>query len=232
MDRRYARAKGVAGSFAVIFDLDGTLVDSAPDLHRAANALMAQIGAPAFQLAEITSFIGNGVPVLVERVMAARNITAERHTELVAEFLAIYEADSTALTRPYPGVEAALDRLARDGAALGICTNKPERPTRDILEALGLLDRFGAIVGGDSLSLRKPDPAPLLRAAEQLGAVNCVFVGDSEIDGETAARAEIPFVLFTEGYRKMPVRKIPHRATFSNFDALAEMIRQVVSRTE
>lgn len=213
---------------AVIFDLDGTLVDSAPDLQRAANALMDQLGAGRFDLAEITSFIGNGVPVLVQRIMEARGLATVRHDRLVKAFLSLYEADAIALTRTYPGVEDALGVLAAE-VRLGICTNKPAAPTRRILTALDLIAHFGAITGGDSLPVRKPDPAMLRATMDGLGAATCVFVGDSEVDSETAMRAEVPFILFTEGYRKTGLDAIPHVARFSAFADLPQIIRQITT---
>ncbi len=214
---------------AVVFDLDGTLVDSAPDLHRAANALMDQLGAGRFDLAEITSFIGNGVPVLVQRIMEARGLATVQHDRLVKAFLRLYEADAVALTRTYPGVADALGVLAAE-VRLGICTNKPAAPTREILTALDLIAHFGAITGGDSLPVRKPDPAMLRATMDGLGVATCVFVGDSEVDSETALRAEVPFVLFTEGYRKTGLDAIPHVARFSAFADLPQIIRQITTQ--
>ena len=208
----------------LVFDLDGTLIDSAPDIHLAANDLMASIGQPAFGLSEIKSFIGNGVPVLVERVMAARALPSDQHAKLVARFMEFYSAEVVRLTRPYPHVKAALDDLLAQGCRLGICTNKPEEPTRRILTSLGLSRYFSAVVGGDSLPTRKPSPEPLLHTMTLLGAADCIYVGDSEIDAETAERAGVPFILFTEGYRKSDVQKINHRAAFDDFQALPGLI--------
>ena len=132
----------------LIFDLDGTLIDSAPDIHAAANKLMVSIGQREFDLAEVKSFIGNGVPVLVERAMSARALPHERHADLVASFLEYYAADFATLTQPYPAVIPTLESLLAKGHRLGICTNKPEEPTRQILSALDMSRFFHAIVGG------------------------------------------------------------------------------------
>lgn len=213
---------------SVIFDLDGTLIDSAPDIHAAANRVLAEAGADPLDFFTVRSFIGNGVPVLVDRIIAARSLTVAK-SELEARFLAHYEADSTTLTRLYPGVRDALSDLAGSGVRLGICTNKPEAPTRAILAAFGLQTLFSVVIGGDSLAVRKPDPAPLLAARAALGAP-ALFVGDSEVDAETARAAALPFALFTEGYRKAPVASLVHAAAFADYADLAGLVRQTAGR--
>lgn len=213
----------------LIFDLDGTLIDSAPDIHAAANKLMLSIGKPRFELSEVKSFIGNGVPVLIERVMAARTLPAEQHKDLVASFLSYYAADSATLTRPYPHVVATLETLSAEGHRLGICTNKPEGPTRQILSALGISRFFEAVVGGDSLPVRKPHPEPLKHAMGLLGANNCFYIGDSEIDAETAANLGVPFLLFTEGYRKSELRDLEFDRAFDDFSALPGIISEMMA---
>lgn len=208
---------------AVVFDLDGTLIDSAPDIHAASNALLAEDGLPALTFDQIRSFIGKGVPQLVTRILETigDDPTGPRHAALVHRFETRYET-AVGLTLPYPGVVAALDRLAERGFVLGVCTNKPAAPARAVLAHLGLLNRFAAILGGDSLAVRKPDPAPLFATIAALGAVpeRCLYVGDSEVDAETAMRAGIPFALYTEGYRKTPVAELPHRFAFGDFSRL------------
>ncbi len=217
---------------SIIFDLDGTLIDSAPDLHAAVNRTLADEGAPPLDLALVRSFIGNGVPVLIERVMAARGEPedAARHAALLARFMAHYTRASADLTRLFDMVPEALDRLRGQGHRLGICTNKPVEPTRVILSAFGLAETFQAVIGGDSLPLRKPDPAPLLAAAEALGQGPAIYVGDSEVDAETAARADMPLVLFTRGYRKAAVEDLPHAQSFDDFAALPGIVATLLAR--
>lgn len=211
----------------IVFDLDGTLIDSAPDLHAAANRMLAEEGAAALSLDEVIGFIGNGIPTLVERVMRARGLDQERHSDLLARYRAFYDADAATLTRPYPGVVAALSTLARAGHQMGICTNKPEAPARSIIAGLDLAAFFPVIVGGDSCATKKPDPAPLVQTFARLGPESpggAVYVGDSEVDAETARAAGVPFLLFTEGYRKSRVEALPHHAAFSDFAALPAMV--------
>src|SRR6056297_2519181 len=116
-----------------------------------------------------------------------------------------------------------LARLSQDHR-LGLCTNKPYRPCLSVLRHLGMEGFFTEILGGDSLPVKKPDPAPLLATYAAMGPGPRVFVGDSEVDAETAARAGVPFVLFTLGYRKSPVADLPHAAAFDDFDALPGII--------
>jgi phosphoglycolate phosphatase len=212
----------------VIFDLDGTLIDSAPDIHRVANEVLALEGLAAISFAQARSFIGNGVPVFVERALAAQGAQGapadpDRRDRMAAAFVARYET-SHELTTLYPGVPEALDSLAARGHPLGLCTNKPYGPTLAALRHFGLSGRFTAVVGGDSLPARKPDPAPLLHALALLGAPRAIFVGDSEVDAETARRAALPFALYTEGYRRDPIEAIRHAARFDDFAALPALV--------
>ncbi len=216
------------GPQAIVFDLDGTLVDSAPDIHAAANAFLAERGHDPLDLARVTSFIGNGVPVLLERVLRAVGEAADPASLQAAlpRFNEIYGAAPCALSKLYPGVAESLTALRAAGFRLGICTNKPEVPARQMLKDLGIDGYFTALVGGDSLPERKPDPAPLRRAAGDLGVdtSDLVYVGDSEVDAATAEAAGVPFLLFTEGYRKSPVEAIAHRASFASYRHLGPLV--------
>ena len=207
----------------VIFDLDGTLVDSAPDIRAAAGAVLAREGAAPLDLAETRRFVGSGAEAFVERMAQARDLAPERRPVMLRRFLALY-LHATGLTRPYPGVRAALAAIAARGHGLGVCTNKPEAAARRLLADVDLGTPFGALLGGDTLAVRKPDPAPLLECAARLGGGPAVFVGDSEVDFETAHRAGLPFVLFTEGYREDPLDAVPTERRFEDFAALPGLI--------
>ncbi|PLL12969.1 phosphoglycolate phosphatase [Tabrizicola sp. TH137] len=212
---------------ALIFDLDGTLVDSAPDIHAGVNQLLEQEGIAPLPFAVVRGFIGGGVPILISRVMRATGMEddPQRHATLCARFIERYERDPGGLTRPYAGVEAALAALDRP---LALCTNKPEGPTRALLAQLGWSGLFSVIVAGDTLPVRKPDPAPLLHGISLLGGGPVLFVGDSEVDAETAERAGVPLLLFTEGYCKTPVAELPHRAAFADWAAFPDLVRSVI----
>jgi phosphoglycolate phosphatase len=214
---------------SVIFDLDGTLIDSAPDIHATANRVLALEGLPDQSFAQVRGFVGRGVPHLVGCLLRSAGAAADpaRQERMTAAFLDLYET-AVAQTLPYPGVPEALDRLASAGHAMAICTNKPEAPTRAILRHLRLDHHFPVLVGGDRLALRKPDPAPLRLAMRENGGGEAVYVGDSEVDAETAAAAAVPFLLFTEGYRTAPVEALPHAARFSRFDALPELVASCI----
>ena len=205
---------------AIIFDLDGTLIDSAPDIRAAINRTLAGEGQPVLDLPTVISFIGHGLPNLVARAMAARGIDMGQHARLTAATLGHYNAAANDLTRPYPGVMQALEVLRADGHRLGICTNKPEAPARKVLAQFGMAHLFDVVVGGDSLPTRKPDPAPLHHAFAGLGAASGLYVGDSEVDAETAAAAGIPFAFFTQGYCHIPHDDVTCIARFDHFDAL------------
>lgn len=213
---------------AVIFDLDGTLVDSAPDLHAAANRLLAEQGLPPLPLVEVRGFVGNGVPRLVERCLeaAGRPAKGAALTTAVDRFEALYGAAPAALTRPYDGVEAMLGALSARGLLLGVCTNKPERLTRQVLEGVALDRHLRAVVGGDTAAAMKPDPAPLAHCLRLLGAGvdEALYVGDSEIDADAAAAAGLGFALYSGGYRKRPLALFEDCFLFHDFAELTAHI--------
>jgi len=217
---------------AVIFDLDGTLVDSAPDIHAATNALLRAMGYQPLSHKIVRSFIGNGIPKLVERVMKASHIdfTRERHAAMTAQFEALYAEKPAEKTEFYSGVKEMLETLKGQGYALGVCTNKNLGLTMRVLDGMGITQFFGSVIGGDSLPVKKPDPAPFHACALELDASEIIYVGDSEVDAATAKAAGVPFALFTEGYRKTPVAAIPHDFGFSDFTMLAQLLETLFQR--
>ncbi len=215
----------------IIFDLDGTLIDSAPDIHAAANKVFTANGLQPFPFLVVKGFIGNGVGVLVARLLQSQGLdpAGPLHRDLVAQFISLYE-DAFDLTVLYPGVLPALDALAAQGHRLGLCTNKPAGPARAALRHFGLDKHIAVLIGGDSLPQRKPDPAPLLAALSAMGPGAALFVGDSEVDAETAQRAGVPLALFTEGYRKAPVDDLGAKLIFSDFAALPGLVSHFAPR--
>lgn len=209
---------------AIVFDLDGTLIDSAPDIAAAANRMLADFGLAPLPEARLRGFIGHGIPDLVRRVIGARGLDPAIHARMNERMRAQYAARPVAMTRPYPGVYACLDALVAEGHELGICTNKYRSLTMQILDALDLTRFFGVVVGGDTMAVGKPDPAPLHMAFDRLGGERLLFVGDSEVDAETAAAAGIGFALFTKGYRKAAVETLAHGFAFDDHAALAAFI--------
>lgn len=214
----------------VVFDLDGTLIDSAPDIHACVNAVLRENGIAPLGLDRVRSFIGGGVELLWSRVIAATGIDPAAQRDLVASFMTRYHR-ATGLTRLYPGVPEALGVLADRGYPMGICTNKPMGPTQAVLDHVGIAHLFGAVIGGDSMPQKKPDPAPLRAAFGALGAdpaaPRAIFVGDSEFDATCAAAVPVPFLLFSRGYRRSRLEDLTRRATFDDFAALPGLVESV-----
>ncbi|MGQ3674959.1 phosphoglycolate phosphatase [Xanthobacter sp. TB0139] len=208
----------------LIFDLDGTLVDSASDIRTAVNMVLADAGYQGLELPQVRSFIGEGTQTLIRRVIAAVNADEHALEHWHRSFIRHYEAVMLDETSPYPGVMDALKTLRSHQARMVICTNKPERPARAILSATGLAPLFDGVVGGDTLAQRKPSPEPVFHARSLLGDGPVFFVGDSEIDAAAAHAAGIPLLLFTQGYRKSPLEALPHQAAFDHFSALPHLV--------
>lgn len=219
---------------AVIFDLDGTLVDSIGDLHAIAGALLTENGLAPLPIDTVRGFVGAGIPTLVDRCFAAsgRSLDGRRRDNAVARFKDLYACAPARLTRAYDGVPSALKELNTLGIRMGVCTNKAEEISRAVLDAVGLSPFFEAVVGGDTLPVRKPDPAMLAHTASLLGCTPAcsIFVGDSEIDAETAQRAGVPLILFAKGYRKEPVEALMHAAVFEEFAALPYLVKSLQHR--
>lgn len=209
----------------VVFDLDGTLIDSLPNVTDAVNGLLAEERLPALSPDVVINFVGLGERVLLDRLIAATDLSAADYDVLMVRFIEHYKR-AAADTRVFPGVASALEALKSDGVPLALCTNKPRAPLIPTLAAAGLTDAFDVVVAGDDLEKRKPDPTPLLFIMSKLGAESCVYVGDSEVDAETARRAGVPFLFYTEGICAVPIADIPHDAAFGAFSELPELVRR------
>jgi phosphoglycolate phosphatase len=197
----------------VVFDLDGTLIDSRRDLAEATNALLEELGAVPLTIDEIGAMVGDGAAMLVRRALAAARRGPSTHVPerslgpgpgsraALARFLELYDERLLVNTRPYEGIPEALAALKKS-CRLAVLTNKPARPTAKILEALGLDAYFDAVIGGDTAHGRKPDPAGLLQLIGDAGATaeTTVLVGDSPIDRETARRAGTRICLARYGF--------------------------------
>lgn len=194
---------------AILFDLDGTLIDSAPDLHAATNILLARHALGPLTLPQVTSMIGNGVKTLVERAFAAsgRPLDAAALEIEHEAMIGIYGDHLTVLTTVLPGAREAIDELNGRGVLLGVVTNKPQMPTEAILDHF-LLSRFlGAVIGGDSGVEKKPAPDMILAALERLGVTpdDAVVVGDSPADVGCARAAGVAVIAVRGGYTNVPV---------------------------
>ena len=215
---------------ALIFDLDGTLIDSAPDIQAAVNKMLAEEGIGPLDLATVISFIGNGMPKLVERVLHAVQLPQDRHSALYEKTLLLYNQAPSALSQPYEGVIEMLEILAAQGHRLAICTNKPAEPAQQILQDFNLERFFEVVVGGDSLLGKKPNPAPLQHCVTRLGASAALYIGDSEVDYETAQRAQIPFIFFTGGYRNASAAFFQNAHHIDQFSALTALADSLLKR--
>ena len=183
---------------AVIFDLDGTLIDAAPDIASKLNSVLAADGHAPLTLAEVHTMIGDGAKVLVERAFAARGCAMEpRHLE---HLMAIYARDPVVDTVIYDGILPTLEALKAQGRPLGICTNKPMHATREVLAALDLTRFFGAVVGGDSTPYRKPDPRHLAAVLAGLEVTDAIMIGDHANDMKAAAGLGLPAIFCAWGY--------------------------------
>ena len=185
----------------IVFDLDGTLIDSSRDLADATNALIGEFGGMPLSVDEITSYVGEGATLLVRRALKAAGLD-RLPADALDRFLVHYAERLTVHTRPYPGIPEALDRLRDYGCELAVLTNKPERATKEILRRLGLDWRFTEVMGGDTSAGRKPDPAGLLQIIQRGGAspLSTLLVGDSLIDFKTARNAGTRICLARYGF--------------------------------
>jgi phosphoglycolate phosphatase len=210
---------------AIIFDLDGTLVDTAPDLGASLNRLLTEHGRATIGADGIRRMIGDGAAKLVERGFAANGGLPAPLPALVERFLAIYEPAIAETSRPFPGVVATLERLRAAGLRLGVCTNKPDEATRRLLEALDLARYFAAVSGGD-VPARKPDARHLLGVVERLGATasRSLMVGDSMNDVASARNAGVAVVVVSFGYTITPAAQLGADAVIDRFEALPGLL--------
>jgi phosphoglycolate phosphatase len=212
----------------VAFDLDGTLADTAPDIAGGLNRMLADLGRPALTVDEVRPLIGDGARNLIRKTLLA---TGEATDALIDRahpaYLDHYAAHICEGTRPYPGVEQALDGLAAQGVRLAICTNKAERLTRLLLEALGWRELFAAVVGGDSFAFRKPDPRMLAETVAKAGGGRAAYVGDSIFDAETARAAQVPFVAVSFGFRDRPAAALGADAVIDSYAELIPALRNL-----
>jgi phosphoglycolate phosphatase len=214
---------------AIIWDLDGTLVDSAPDLASALNTVLDKRGFFSHSIDVVRTMIGNGVPKLVERGFNAVGMRLEpaQLDELVAMFVKEYRACAIDQTRPYPGIVEALQKIQAMNIPMGVCTNKPEDLTTQILEGLGLATYFSSVVGGDTTSTRKPDPQPVLACLRGLVSepASSLMIGDSIHDVHAAHAAGVVVGVVPWGYRSAPVEELGADFVLRDLAGLPALIR-------
>jgi len=215
-----------------VFDLDGTLVDTAPDLVGALNVALAMEDLAPLTVSELRPLVGGGVRVMVERGLKvrARSVTPKRFDELVAAVFAHYElhiADESVL---YPGVAGVLEELSGQGHVLSVCTNKTEKLSNLLLDALDLRSRFVAVCGADTFPVKKPDALHLIGTIERSGGdrSRAVMIGDSRADRETARNARVPCILLDYGYADVPAKDLAPEAVLSRFQDVPDTARRLV----
>ncbi|MDH5747855.1 MAG: phosphoglycolate phosphatase [Rhodospirillales bacterium] len=217
---------------AVLFDLDGTLVDSAPDLLTAANKLLAEVGRRALDLSELTLMVGDGVPKLVERCFAATGEVPDEASlkDMYKRYMGFYEGHESDLTRPYPGALEALNRMQAEGYVMAVCTNKPHAPALGLLASLKLERYFPVVIGADSIpGVIKPDPRVLLSALEALGATpdEAIMIGDNQNDVIAARGAGLPVAIATYGYTRVAPADMDADVLFDSLDELPGIFSKI-----
>ena len=219
----------------ILIDLDGTLVDSVPDLAFSVDAMMDELGLPRRGEPAVRNWVGNGVERLVQRALA-NDLDGEADPVLFARalpvFMRIYRENTSQRSRLYPGVREGLDLLQAAGFRLGCVTNKAEQFTLPLLRDKGILDRFALVVSGDTLERKKPDPAPLLHAAAKLGVTpgESLMVGDSRSDVKAARAAGFYIVCMSYGYNHgADIRDEGPDAVLDRLDALPDLLQAEVA---
>jgi phosphoglycolate phosphatase len=208
----------------LVFDLDGTLADTADDLVATLNTILAREGAPPVANRDARNMVGLGARKLIIEGFAAdgRTVTLERLEELFADYLDIYEDNIAVHSRLFPGVLASLDRFEQAGFSFAVCTNKSERPAIKLMKELGVDQRFRAICGQDTFAWCKPDARALLSTIEKSGGdpAHAIMIGDSKTDISVARNASVPVVAVDFGYTDVPVRDLNPDRVISHFEEL------------
>ncbi len=216
-------------SRTLVFDLDGTLAETAPDLIGALNFVLAKDGIAPLPVEAARSLLGAGGRALIERgyTRAGRTLSSQRLDALFIDFLEFYNAHIADKSTLFPGVEACLDRCAAAGFVLAVCTNKLEHSSNLLLTKLGVIERFAFVCGQDTFGVAKPDPKPLLETVRRCGGeiASSLMIGDSVTDIRTARAAGMPVIAVDFGYTDIPVSELGPDRVISHFDALDEAVR-------
>lgn len=220
----------------VVFDLDGTLVDTAPDLVASLNHAVVQAGLAPVTYHDLTHLVGHGAKAMIERtfMLRGKELSAADLDWQMKEFVDFYHGSMPGESIPYPGVIAAMDRLASAGYALAVCTNKLEMLARGLLDGLNLTSRFAAVTGGDTFVVRKPDAEHLLSTIRLAGGDprRSVMIGDSLNDILVARNADVRSIAVPFGYSDVPVESLRPDLVMHHFDDLtADLVESLLART-
>jgi phosphoglycolate phosphatase len=218
----------------VIYDLDGTLIDSAKDMQVAVSRVLTDHGLPEVTEDDVRNYMGQGSKVTMGKAFAkyGKALDDAALSAVTREFVRYYEADPVSHTSAFAGVPEVVARFARLGLKQGVCTNKFERPSRMILEHLKLMPPITDVAGADTFPVRKPDPKHILMLMERMGgsAKRAVMIGDSIHDVEAAHGAGLPAVLVSWGYTDKPASELGAEAVIERFDALPQALERIAAR--
>jgi len=217
----------------IAFDLDGTLVDTAPDLHRALNHVMDSLGLPHTPLEDVRIFVGQGARALIVRACAVHGVThgEEDLDRFTRAYVDEYAADIARHSQPYPGLLTALDQLSNAGARFVVCTNKLTSLSVQLLDTLGLSPRFAAIVGADAVERRKPHPDHYIAAIRAGGGdfSRSLMVGDSTNDVQSARAAAAPVIVYAHGYSEIAPAHLGADAVIDHYDELPMLAARLLN---
>lgn len=217
----------------ICFDLDGTLVDTAPDLIGSLNVVLSECGLPGLPHEAARALVGRGAGALIERgfATAGKTLDPAEAPALVARFIDIYRERIAQESRPFPGMEAALDELAAQGATLAVCTNKPTLLSNLLLNALGERGRFAAVIGADSAPKPKPDASHILFTIQQAGGdpARALMIGDSITDADAARNAKVPCILFPHGYTEVHVSELGADMVIDSYAELPAAVQKLLT---
>jgi phosphoglycolate phosphatase len=215
----------------LLFDLDGTLAETAGDLIGTLNVILTREGLAPLPLASARNLVGAGARALIARgfAQAGRPLAPEQLQQLFGDFLEHYNAHIADHSFLYPGVEAALDRAAAAGCVLAVCTNKLEHSSHLLLRALGVADRFRFVCGQDTYGVAKPDPTPLIETVARVGGTlaDAIMIGDSRADIDAARAAGIPAIAVDFGYSDAPVAELAPDRVIAHFDELWDAVAAI-----
>ncbi|HVK79086.1 MAG TPA: HAD-IA family hydrolase [Verrucomicrobiae bacterium] len=224
---------GEMADATIVFDLDGTLVDTAPDLVRALNATLDLEGLPRTRLESVRRMVGRGARAMIERAAEVHGVTfgPDRLDQLMAAFVEIYRADIAAESRPYPGILEALGQLASMGAKLSVCTNKRTELSNQLLDALDLSKWFSAVVGADAVTDKKPHPEHYRAAVARAGGTvrRSVMIGDTSIDVGAARAASAPVIVVSFGYCDVDADKLGADVVLDRYADLTPACRRLLA---
>ena len=213
----------------ILFVLDGTLIDSAPDLVETLNIVLKRHGRTTLTISAVKKLVGNGARALLERGCKETGAPAENLDALTVEFIETYVPNCAVLSRPFSGVIETLDTFANSGYRMAVCTNKPQAPSETILIELGLMQYFEVVVGGDFFPMRKPDPQHLLGALQLMDAPEnpAIMVGDSYNDVASARNAGMPVIVVTYGYTTTPAHELGGDILVDHFSEIVTAVARL-----